>query len=303
MPIAKISGDYIFSVLEKYGFQRIRKTTKGYTACCKFHDDKAPSFSISNDGLWCCFACGVKGNINTLHEKLGGKLTWREELKIVGTQLNTNRFEAKKECRPPALPSDFKCYKDTTTPKYILDRLSPETIKHFKLGHSMEGQNKNRCVIPVVFKNKIVGFHSRALDNTTLPKYYNSPGFEIKDYVFNYDGCTKGKEVIVCEGAFNAMSMWEKGFKNTVATFGTKFTSNQIHKLFTLSPESIVVCFDRDSKVSRPGQKAAMHLASLTYQFVPTYIMPLPMDKDPNDLPADILLSCYQKKVPYEKVK
>jgi DNA primase len=135
------------------------------------------------------------------------------------------------------------------------------------------------------------------------PRYWNSSACDIKEFLFNYDGCVKGKELIVVEGAFNCMSMWEKGFPNTVATFGTSFAPRQIQLMFSLAPESIVICFDRDSIPSRPGQKATLALGQLTHQLVPTYIMPLPIDKDPNDLSKETLMECYKKKVSYEAIR
>jgi len=37
-------------------------------------------------------------------------------------------------------------------------------------------------------------------------------------------------------------------------------------------------------------------------QVIPTFIMPLPMDRDPNDLPKSTLEECYGKKVAYESL-
>jgi DNA primase len=149
----------------------------------------------------------------------------------------------------------------------------------------------------------MVGYHGRAIEKGIEPKYWNTSGFDIKEHIFNYDGVEPGGELIVVEGAFNAMSMWEKGFSNVVATFGTKFTSDQVKKIFALAPESIVICFDRDTNTQRSGQKAAMALGALTHQLVDTYIMPLPKGKDPNQLSEEVLRSCYQKKVKYDDIR
>jgi len=44
--------------------ERVRKSGKGYRACCPVHDDKDPSMSITEDGgkvLCFCFSCGATG--------------------------------------------------------------------------------------------------------------------------------------------------------------------------------------------------------------------------------------------------
>jgi DNA primase len=295
-------GEYVRSVLERFGFERVRRGRNGYTALCKLHDEKDPSFSISDSGLWCCFGCGKAGNLEQLIKKLGGDpLDWREHLKLVGAQLSPGKYMAQERKRPASvMPADFQTYAQVgKVPQKILGRLKWDTIDFFELGQSGVGRNTNRCIIPIRYKHKHVGYHGRALEDDMIPKYYNSPGMDIKDYIFNYDECEPGGHMIVVEGAFNAMSMFEKGFDNVVATFGIKFTAKQIEKMFKLAPASITICFDRDPSIKRHGQRAAVELAKLTSELVDTYIMPLPVGKDPNDLPESVLRTCYDKRINY----
>ena len=296
------NSEYIESVLKKFDLKKIHRSRGGFTACCPFHENNnTPAFSMSDSGLWICFSCNERGNLKSFIRRLGGDINnWQENLKMSGIQL-ANASGVIKSSAPGTMPADFNTYSQLgKVPPSILKRLEWDTIDNFQLGASEIGKNKNRGIIPIYYKEKVVGYHGRALDESTVPKYYNSPGVDIKEYVFNYDSCIGAEEVIVVEGAFNAMSMWEKGFENTVATFGTKFTSSQMHRIFSLSPQTLVICFDRDTHKDRPGQRAAMSMAALTYQLIDTYIMPLPFDKDPNDLPASTLLECYNKRVKYD---
>ena len=306
-PMATSNSEYVYSLLTRFGFQKIRKSRNGYTALCKFHENHdTPAFSISNEGLWMCWSCGAKGNLRHLIERLGGNPDdMGEALKIMGAALNPGRFTVRSKGKGPAvLPSDFQTYAEIgKVPMPVMNRLKYETISHFKLGQSSTYKMRGRCVIPIFYKGKPVGFHGRAIEDGIEPKYFNSAGFDIKEHIFNYDGVVAGDELIVVEGAFNAMSMWEKGFENTVATFGTKFTSDQIKKMFALAPASIVICFDRDTNVQRSGQKAAMALGELTHQLVDTYIMPLPKGKDPNQLSEEVLVSCYGKRISYDDIR
>jgi len=42
---------------------KLRKTGKNYSACCPFHDEKTPSFTVSPDKqFYYCFGCGANGN-------------------------------------------------------------------------------------------------------------------------------------------------------------------------------------------------------------------------------------------------
>lgn len=41
----------------------LKKTGKNWSACCPFHKEKSPSFTVNEDeGLYYCFGCGASGN-------------------------------------------------------------------------------------------------------------------------------------------------------------------------------------------------------------------------------------------------
>lgn len=45
------------------GYVSLRKAGKNFSACCPFHDEKTPSFTVSPDKqFYYCFGCGAKGN-------------------------------------------------------------------------------------------------------------------------------------------------------------------------------------------------------------------------------------------------
>ena len=45
-------------------YVRLKKNGKNYTACCPFHNEKTPSFTVSEDKqFYHCFGCGAHGDV------------------------------------------------------------------------------------------------------------------------------------------------------------------------------------------------------------------------------------------------
>ena len=48
------------------GYIKLKKSGSSYTGLCPFHNEKSPSFSVSQSRqLYHCFGCGVGGNVIT----------------------------------------------------------------------------------------------------------------------------------------------------------------------------------------------------------------------------------------------
>jgi len=66
------------------GFITLKKRGVSYLACCPFHNQKMPSFSVSGaKGIYKCFGCGKGGNVVNFvmeHEHM----TYAEALKYLG---------------------------------------------------------------------------------------------------------------------------------------------------------------------------------------------------------------------------
>ncbi|HEV8484225.1 MAG TPA: DNA primase [Blastocatellia bacterium] len=71
--IVRLVSDYV----------SLKKTGKNYTACCPFHSEKTPSFSVNpGKGLYNCFGCGAGGDIFTFVMQIEG-CAFPEALRIV----------------------------------------------------------------------------------------------------------------------------------------------------------------------------------------------------------------------------
>lgn len=77
-PIEAVIGEYV----------TLKRRGANYMACCPFHNEKTPSFSVSpSKGIFKCFGCGKAGNVVRFimeHEQL----TYVEALKFLGNKFN-----------------------------------------------------------------------------------------------------------------------------------------------------------------------------------------------------------------------
>ena len=60
----------LIDIIQSYGISTKKKGNK-YWACCPFHNEKTPSFSISpEEGFYYCFVCHASGDVITFIEKI-----------------------------------------------------------------------------------------------------------------------------------------------------------------------------------------------------------------------------------------
>lgn len=119
---------------------------------------------------------------------------------------------------------------------------------------------RNRVMFPIInTSGKVIGFGGRAIGDDT-PKYLNSPEnrvFQKKNnlYALNTTKQDIGREgfAILVEGYMDAISLYQGGVRNVIASLGTALTENQ-SKLIKRYTKNVVLSYDADSA----GQNAAM---------------------------------------------
>lgn len=65
-------------------YVQIKRAGKEYEACCPFHDERTPSFTvIPHKGFFHCFGCGAHGDVIGFYQQITGK-TFREAVADLG---------------------------------------------------------------------------------------------------------------------------------------------------------------------------------------------------------------------------
>jgi len=93
--IDKIFEAAIIEDVVGYYLADLKKKGTNYWACCPFHNEKTPSFSVSpTKGIYKCFGCGEGGNAVNFVMKLGG-FSYPEALRELANKYNIEVEEEK----------------------------------------------------------------------------------------------------------------------------------------------------------------------------------------------------------------
>ena len=202
---------------------------------------------------------------------------------------------------------------------YLIGRgLTRDTIVHFGIGYAVEGWDglenamrqqgytreellaahlvsegarggiydtfRNRAIFPIIdLRGNVIAFGGRNLGEKG-PKYLNSsdtPVFKKSRNLFalNFAKGSPRKELILCEGYMDVVSLHQAGFTNAVATLGTALTEEQCRLIAQYTGE-VLLSYDSDG----PGQAATQRATGLLEAAgVKIKVLSIPDAKDPDE--------------------
>lgn len=158
-----------------------------------------------------------------------------------------------------------------------------------------------RLIIPMINAfNQVIAFVGRVLEKTDFGKYVNTREtivFSKSNTLFNINNLKKLKNekgldsIIVVEGHIDAISLYQAGFKNVVASMGTAFTKDHA-RILKRYAEKIFISFDGDFA----GQKAAIRgLEILKEEGLDVKVISMPDGLDPDDVVKKFGYKGYEK--------
>lgn len=146
---------------------------------------------------------------------------------------------------------------------------------------------RNRLMIPIQdVRNRVIAFGGRVLDDSK-PKYINSPENIVYSKGRNLFGLnvakrnTTGtlKRILIVEGYMDAISLYQRGITNVVASLGTALTDNQ-GRLLRRNAEQVILGYDADGA----GQNAIVRgMGILQSMGVDIRILQISGAKDPDE--------------------
>lgn len=143
---------------------------------------------------------------------------------------------------------------------------------------------RNRIMIPIRdVRGKVIAFGGRVLDDSK-PKYINSPEnivYSKGRHLFGLDVAKKYdlSKIIIVEGYMDAISLYQRGITNVVASLGTALTENQ-GRLLRKYAKQVILGYDADGA----GQSAIVRgLDILTALGCDVRVLQMEGAKDPDE--------------------
>ena len=146
----------------------------------------------------------------------------------------------------------------------------------------------NRLMFPITNEyGKIVGFGGRVLDNSN-PKYINSPEsdfFKKRNILYNLFNAKQiirsKKNMLICEGYMDVISLYDKNIKTAVAPLGTSLTDSHLFLAWKYVNKPTLM-FDGDTSGLKASFKSAiMSLPYLSPSKLLQFVI-LPNEYDPD---------------------
>ena len=239
------------------------------------HPDSNPSFRVDKvSGVAHCFACGFKTNVF----KFFGVFTNPVPIKIAALKEKLNELKTANLGLelPPGHTPWTKQFRG----------ISPATLKHFGAFYTNAVEKlQDRIVFPIQdIRQKTVVFVARHTLSQGNPRYVNYPS-GVKIPVFPAHLPSGYSSMVIVEGIFDMLNLYDKGLENVVCAFGTNTLQNETkQKLLPFKAQGIThvyLLFDGDEA----GSKAATTLKPLIESegFI-VEIMNLPDGTDPGEL-------------------
>ncbi len=181
----------------------------------------------------------------------------------------------------------------TSLKDYMLSKgfYENELVDASLLGRAQSGRTydffKNRVMFPFFdLRGNVIAFGGRTLDPEDARKYLNSREtmvFKKNKTLFSLnfakESAVNKKQLLLCEGNMDVISMNQAGFENTVATCGTAITSEHA-RLMSQYCKEVVICYDSDEAGQKASKKA---IALLTEVGLQTKIINMVGAKDPDE--------------------
>ena len=277
----------LIEVLDRRGveYKKTNNPTEILISCTSGdHDDKSPSLSYSLEkNVFHCWSCGFSGGVTKFLESIGEvtriPVESKQPFKI---QKLKNKIKSVIEVDEVKLPKTRQMFVGE------FKNIKASVLKEFQAFTTEELQLHNYLCVPVYQFGKLKFIEGRYMGQVaSQPKYYRRPQKgRVGNILYPLDKVTNTNYVILVEGLFDMLNMWQLGYKNTLCIFGAQnFGRSKLDLVDKIGVNRVDIMMDPDA----PGQMAANKIQSLLdSKNIYSRIIKLPIGHDPGDITKDI---------------
>jgi DNA primase len=291
------------AVLERYRINGLRRSGQNQLrGRCPLHGGEGrETFHVNTAAqVFHCFSCGAGGSVLDLVAAIEGcgvraaaeKLSeWRS---LLGDLAPPQKPTVTKKTRSVP-PLRFRLRGVDVRHPYLASRgIRAATASEFGIGfYAGPGLMSQRLVIPIEDEaGRLVSYGGRSLDGSE-PRYRFPAGFGKSRVLFNLHraAATGQATVIVVEGFFDCLKVYQAGFGSVVALMGSALYEPQ-RRLLVQRFRQIVLMLDGDA----PGRRAAAVVAARLSADCSVRIVPLAANSQPDQLSEQALQEVLERK-------
>ena len=287
----------LLDYLQTQNWQPARRISRGrLMGLCPLHLDHKPSFLVDPlKNLFYCYGCGHGGDLIRFVE-LYHQVSFGEAMALLrrsrcGSLLSdVARFYQIQLHRHPEAAEYLEqrgIHQPQVIEEFAMGYAPGRCLRHWliTLGYSL-GELQQAGLVNAAgldsFSHRIVfpleaNLYGRAIGNAAPHRFL--PGG--KGGLYGWERVNHYSEVILVEGLFDLMVLWQAGFRNATCALGSHLNAHQLRQLGDGVPRTLYLAFDSDENGS--GQQAAQRLSRrLRQQGITALRVQLPDGHDPN---------------------
>src|SRR5215472_2606725 len=277
-----------------------------FVGLCPLHPETRPSFYVNAcKNLFYCHGCGQGGDLIRFVQ-LSRHLSFRQSVAYL-EQRSTVPTDSVAVLEQAAIFYQQQLERHPEALRYLQQRglRDPAVIKELRMGYAPGGSLRRhltvqgysfdllqrlgllnpqgcdafyrRVIFPCCQGGRIVNLYGRSIAAAFAHQFL--PGS--KGGLFAWESVRQFPTVILVEGLFDLVVLWQAGFRNTTCAFGTHLTTLQLQQLSDQPGRRAYLAFDQDE--NQTGQRASQALARRLRQAgLAVSLVQLPAGQDPN---------------------
>jgi len=292
----------LLDYLQTQNWQPARRISRGrLMGLCPLHLDHKPSFLVDPlKNLFYCYGCGHGGDlirfVELYHQVRFGEAMALLRRSRCGSLLSeVARFYQIQLHRHPEAAEYLEqrgIHQPQVIEEFAMGYAPGRCLRHWliTLGYSL-GELQQAGLVNAAgldsFSHRIVfpleaNLYGRAIGNAAPHRFL--PGG--KGGLYGWERVNHYSEVILVEGLFDLVVLWQAGFRNATCALGSHLNTRQLRQLCDGVPRTVYLAFDSDANGS--GQQTALRLSRrLRQQGATALRVQLPDGHDPNSFFVD----------------